>query len=150
MAQMSQDDILARSGICPAEFLTHTKNTSVLMTMLPAIVRSRLPRIPSIRRSVSMYGLANRHKISSGGSRHSSGRSSTSSWTPDAGIANAMVLSDTRNLIEEEETTDYFFESASSDDECTTGFRASKGKNLEMEVLENNSGIGWKFANQGD
>jgi hypothetical protein len=150
MAQMRQKDPTSITTNRPfaAEFTTRNKQ-SMLFTMLPAVVQSHLPRLPSIRRSVSMYGLANRRKSAQTDSRPSSGGSSTGSRTPDGGYNTALVLSHSRAMVAEEEVATYFAESASSDEDSSAEFRRRKGKNVVMEVAETKSGIGWKFANQG-
>lgn len=152
MAQLHQKDPALAPQPRPfsAEFSTHTTASSMFFTMLPAVVQSHLPRLPSIRRSVSMYGLAKRRKSKPTDSRPSSGTSSAGSRTPEGGYTNALVLSDARAIMADEEMSAYFVESASSDEESTSGFQRSKGKSIGMEVAESKSGIGWKFANQGE
>jgi hypothetical protein len=125
-----------------ADFTPRTKESSMLYSMLPTAVQSRLPRLPSLRRSVSMYGLATRHK--SADSRPTSG-----ARTPD--YASAVVLSGSGALSTEEDIAGYFVESLStSSDEDAPQTSISKGRQPSgMELTESRSGIGWKFANQG-
>ncbi len=131
------------------QFASNAQKSSMLFSMLPSAVQSRLPRLPSIRRSVSMYGLAHRSRFAPAELSTSSGGSSTGSRTPDGAYTNALVLSDTRTMVTEEEVAGYFVENASSDEESTAGFERRKRKNTMTEVAESKSGIGWKFANQG-
>ncbi|KUJ17176.1 uncharacterized protein LY89DRAFT_685106 [Mollisia scopiformis] len=151
MAQMRQRDAMSTSSIRPlsADFLPRPKEASMLFSILPSAVQFRLPRLPSIRRSVSMYGLASRRK--SAGSRPSTGSSTSSGTrTPDVGYTSAMVLSEGRTMMADEDIAGYYVESVStSDDE---GLQSKAGKERQpqrMELTEGASGIGWKFANQG-
>lgn len=126
-----------------ADFAPRTKEASMLYSMLPSAVQSRLPSLPSLRRSVSMYGLATRRK--SADSRPASG-----ARTPE--YASAMVLSGAGALSTEEDIAGYLVESLSiSSDEDVPQKSTSKGSQpLGMELTESRSGIGWKFANQGE
>ena len=124
-----------------ADFGPRTKEPSVFYSMLPSAVQSRLPRLTSLRRSVSMYGLTSRRN--GAGSRPSSSTSSGSS-TPNAEYANAMVLSGSRAV--EEELTRYAVEPGLLDEELP---QAANRKRQLMVLTESQSGIGWKFANQG-
>lgn len=150
MAQLRQRNptSVSRNRPFSADFGAHTKESSMLFSMLPTAVQSRLSRLSSIRRSVSMYGLANRRKSVPEQSRPSSGRSSTGSRTPDGTYTNALVLSDARTRVANDEVAGYLVESASSDEESTTDLR-TKRRDAGMEIAESKSGIGWKFANQG-
>lgn len=122
----------------------------MLYSMLPSAVKSRLPRLPSLRRSVSLYALAPRRKRAD--ERPGTGSSTSSGVrTPDGmgGYRGAMVLSG----MGEEEMVDYYTVESlgTSDDEVE---KAKDGKERQrqerrMELTENVSGIGWKFANQG-
>ena len=116
-----------------ADFAPRTKQSSMLYSILPSAVQSRLPRLPSLRRSVSMYGLATRRKVDS--SRPGSG-----SRTPEM----TMVLSGARVT----EELGYEIESLSSDDDLANTGSTGKGRQT-MELTESKSGIAWKFANQG-
>ena len=57
-----------------------------------------------------------------------------------------MVLSDTRTMVADDGLVDYFVDTVSSDEETVM---PRKGRTQDMELTENKSGIGWKFANQG-
>jgi len=126
------------------ELNSHTREGSMLYAMLPSVVKSRLPHLSSLRRSVSMYGLATRRK--SADSRLTSG-----SRTPEAGYTSAMVLSGSRAMVSEEDMTGYFAESvATSSDEDISPSPTPKGRRSQrMDLTESKSGIVWKFANQG-
>ncbi|PMD47641.1 hypothetical protein L207DRAFT_576408 [Hyaloscypha variabilis F] len=144
MAQTRQRDLPAtlRSRPLSADFATRTKEASMLYSLLPSAVKSRLPRLPSLRRSVSMYGLATRRK--SADSRPPSG-----AQTPE--YTSAMVLSGAGTLASEEDIAGYLVESLStSSDEDVPQTSTGKGRQTSrMELTESRSGIGWKFANQG-
>ncbi|KAK0129293.1 hypothetical protein ONS95_001226 [Cadophora gregata] len=149
MAQLRQRNPRPAPPTRPlSEFLPRTKEPSMLFSLLPSAVQSRLPRLPSLRRSVSMYGISRKRKVSV--SRPSSGSSTSSASsgmrTPEQGYTSAMVLSDARNMMADDGVVDYLVESASSDED-TSMPRA--GRNQRLELTENKSGIGWKFANQG-
>ena len=103
-------------------------------SMLPSAVQSRLPRLPSLRRSVSMYGLSTRPKGIDYRGPGSGNR------TPDM----AMVLSGTRVTGE----LTYEIESSSSEEDPANIRSMGKGRQT-MELTESSSGIGWKFASQG-
>jgi len=126
-----------------ADFAPRTKEASMLYSMLPSAVQSRLPRLPSLRRSVSMYRLATRRK--SADSKPTSG-----TRTPE--YASAMVLSGGGTLNGEEDIAGYFVESLSiSSDEDIPQTSTGKGRRTSgMELTESRSGIVWKFANQGN
>jgi hypothetical protein len=126
------------------ELNPRSREASMLYAMLPSVVKSRLARLPSLRRSVSMYGLATRRK--SADSRLTSG-----SRTPEAGYTSAMVLSGSRAMVSEEDMTGYFAESvATSSDEDISPSPTPKGRRSQrMDLTESKSGIVWKFANQG-
>ena len=82
-----------------------------------------------------MYGLATRRKD------NVLSRPGSGSRTPDM----AMVLSGARIM----EEMGYEIDSLSSDDDLTNMASAGKRKPM-MELTESRSGIGWKFANQGN
>ena len=144
MAQIPLRDLPAtlRNRPLSADFAPGAKEPSMLYSMLPSAVQSRLPRLPSLRRSVSMYGLATRRK--SAVSRPASG-----ARTPE--YASAMVLSSAGALNTEDDIAGYFVESISnSSDDDVPQTSTSKGRQPSgMELTESRSGIGWKFANQG-
>jgi hypothetical protein len=126
MAQLRQRNPTPRNRPFAADFAPHAKE-SMFYLMLPSAVQSRLPRLPSLRRSVSMYGLATRRKNAD--SRPASSTSSSSS-TPKAGYTNAMVLSSSRNVDEE------FVESRDKD----LSQILNKGRQT-IELTESRSGI---------
>lgn len=126
--------------------------------MLPSAVKSRLPRLPSLRRSVSLYGLASRRRSEDERQRPGTGSSTSSGSgmrTPDGsagGGFGTMVLAEGLGG----EIVDYYtVESVvTSDDEVEKGSGGSKGgkgrgQERRVELTESVSGIGWKFANQG-
>lgn len=119
----------AGSALCPPT----PKDSSMLLSMLPSAVRGRLPRLPSLRRSVSLYGLKGRN------------RTKSQPGTPP-NEDTAMVLS--RSSIGDAGTgimrTNIFIED-SEDDRDVMG----KCQRRTMELTEGKSGIGWKFAGQG-
>ena len=49
-------------------------------------------------------------------------------------------------MMADDGLVDYFVEHVSSDEETVM---PRKGRTQNMELTENKSGIGWKFANQG-
>lgn len=142
---MRQQNLSApiRNRPLSADFAPRTKEASMLYSMLPSAVQSRLPRLPSLRRSASMYGLATRRK--SADSRPTSG-------TRTREYASAMVLSGGGTLTSEEDIAGYFVESLStSSDEDIPQTSTGKGRRTSgMELTESRSGIVWKFANQGN
>ncbi|KAG0649211.1 hypothetical protein D0Z07_4532, partial [Hyphodiscus hymeniophilus] len=117
-----------------ADFAPRAKPSSMLFSMLPSAVQSRLPRLSSLRKSVSMYGLATVRR------GHGSRGPWSGSRTPDM----AMVLSGARPT----EELGYEIDSLSSDDELTKLDDAGMRRPM-VELTESTSGIGWKFANQG-
>ena len=110
------------------ELNSHTREASILYAMLPSVVKSRLARLPSLRRSVSMYGLATRRK--SAESRLTSG-----SRTPEAGYTSAMVVSGSRAMVSEEDMTGYFVESVanSSDEDISPSPTPKGGRSQRMD-----------------
>lgn len=144
MADLRQRNLPAtiRNRPLSADFAPRTKEASMLYSMLPTAVQSRLPRLLSLRRSVSMYGSATRRKAAD--SRPASG-----SRTPE--YASAMVLSSAGLLNSEEDIAGYFVENLStSSEEDVPQTETGKGRQPSgMELTESRSGIGWKFANQG-
>jgi hypothetical protein len=95
---------------------------SMLYSLLPSAVQNRLHRLPSVRTSVSTYGLRWRARPRSMSPAEESG---------------ALVLTDL------EEVRDC----SSEDSEQGQGFGPSEGKTAEPS--ETRSGIAWKFACQG-
>ena len=133
-----QAPTISRIRPLSADFAPRPKE-SMLYSMLPSVIQCRLPRLPSIRRSVSMYGSVARRKSTASDSRPNSGMRIS-----DAGFTSAIVLSGAR----EEEVAEYIVESASDEDASRPGTGEGRQPG-EMELTESSSGIGWKFANQG-
>jgi hypothetical protein len=123
--------------------LTPRPKDSMLYSFLPSAVQSRLPRLQSLRRSISMYGLATKRKAPDLDSRPSSG-----TRTPELGYTSAMVLSGSAETRYDEQM-DYVVESASSDEDTSRPGTGESRQVSGMELRESTSGIGWKFANQG-
>lgn len=145
MAQIRQRNTVPRPRPLSADFLTYPKEASMLYSILPSAVQSRIPRLPSLRRSVSIYGLS---KFAD--SRASSIGSSTSGTrTPDGAYTSAMVLSD-RQAMAEEDMAGYYAESVGTSEDEALQTKASRERQPQrVDMTENASGIGWKFANQG-
>jgi hypothetical protein len=123
-------------SVDPTGYGPTPKESSMLMSILPSMVQSRLPSIPSLRRSVSAYGLKARRGIRS--------RPGT---PPDD--RTAMILSGSR--VEELGSvtgTDYFGDETSSGEEDARG-RLNGDRRRNVELTEGRSGIVWKFAGQG-
>lgn len=106
------------------------KQSSMLYSMLPSAVQNRLPRIPSLRRSVSLYGIAGRRKSSSA----TGSSSSTRPVTPEEAAAYGAVV-----LRERTEEVGLF-----------EGREDPFRQRGIGDVLEEKSGIGWKHAGQGE
>jgi len=119
-----------------ADCTPHTNSPSMLLSMLPSAVQSRLPNLSSLRE----------HSNSTDGGQYDSRRNSVSttpgsgSRTPVAGIGNAMVLSSA--ILEES----LFVTECTSEEEASTPATDSKRR---QSVADEKYGIGWKFANQG-
>jgi len=118
-----------------ADCTPRTSSPSILLSMLPSVVQSRLPKLSSLRR----------HSNSTDEGQYDSRRSSISatgsgSRTPIAGIDNAMILSNAR-LEDSLHITECM-----SDEGASTPPLGSKRRQL---VTDEKNGIGWKFANQG-
>src|SRR5436189_5409698 len=62
---MAQQRYSRGFATAPPPVIPTTKESSILMNMLPSLVQSRMPRLPSIRRSVSIVGLRARRGIRS-------------------------------------------------------------------------------------
>ncbi|KAI9642161.1 hypothetical protein NHQ30_008963 [Ciborinia camelliae] len=123
-------------------FTQNSKEVSMLYSMLPSIVQSRLPRIPSIRSSVNIYGLVSGRKSESTISGASSPESIWSSSTM------TLTGGQTSTSSDGEITDSYFPEESLFSDEDTA--LAPRNKQLQLTKLsETKSGIGWKFASQG-
>ncbi|ESZ89780.1 hypothetical protein SBOR_9840 [Sclerotinia borealis F-4128] len=124
-------------------FTQNPKEASMLYSMLPTIVQSHLPRIPSIRSSVNIYGLVSGRK---------SGSTVSGATTPGSICSSSsMTLVGARTSVSSEgESMDSYFpeESLFSDEEIPQAPR-----NRQLQIMGSSettkSGIGWKFANQG-
>lgn len=125
-----------------AEFVSRNKEASMFYSILPSAVQSRLPRLPSLHRSASRYGLAT--KRNSANSRPPSGAGTPPDYTT------ALVLSGGA-LVGEEDTAGYVLDNLSnSSEEDILQMGSDKGRRTPgVELTESSSGIGWKFANQG-
>lgn len=144
MAQLGQQiPLVLHPRSLSADFSPPPTDVSMLYSILPLAVKSRLPRLPSFRRSVSMYRLGTRRK--SADSRPSTSSSSGSS-TPGA-YTSAMVLSNLKDLNGDDKLVYY---GEGSGDENLSGTSTPRERRASrLELTEVKSGIGWKFANQG-
>ncbi|TVY24909.1 hypothetical protein LHYA1_G005855 [Lachnellula hyalina] len=135
MAQLRPSPAISCIRPLSADFAPRPKD-SILYSILPSAVQCRIPRLPSLRRTVSMYGLAGRQRSTELDSRPSSGYG-----TPEPSYTSAMVLMGGR----EEE---YAVESVS--DEDTSRPSTGEGSHpVGMGLTDSSGGINWKFANQG-
>lgn len=132
--QRSQCRTAPRPRPLSADFFSHTpimsdeRQSSMLYSMLPSAVQNRLPRLPSLRRSVSAYGATGKGKSKSAPNSPPKTRPGTPDETEAYG---AVVL--------RESTTAALALERSSETE----------RRRALEVTEQSSGIGWKFAGQG-
>ena len=119
-----------------ADCTPRTNSHSMLLSMLPSVVQSRLPSLSSLRRhSNSTYG---EHY---GSRRKSVSAPGSGSRTPIAGLGNVMVLSSAK-LDEDSYMTECLSDEGSSTP-STIDYQRSQC------VADENNGIEWKFANQG-
>lgn len=111
-----------------------TYESSMLYSLLPNVVQSRLPRIPSIRSSVGLHG-----------TRKSA---STGTTTPEPAYQPAIVygVGQTMAASDGEETGSYFADETLYSEEDMA--RAQMRREL-LGLPETKSGITWKFAKQG-
>ncbi|TGO13542.1 hypothetical protein BTUL_0068g00510 [Botrytis tulipae] len=125
----------------PPTFTQNSKEASMLYSMLPSIVQSRLPRIPSIRKTVDIYGFVSGRKSESTLSGASTPGSLSSSST--------ITLVNERNSISSDGETDSYFidDSHSSDEDFPHPLKNRQLQTIGLSEIK--SGIGWKFANQG-
>lgn len=137
-----EPDFMMENQQCPPTS-THTlQEASLLYTMLPTIVQSRLPRLPSIRGSVNIYGLMGGRKSESSlyGADTPGSISSSSTMT--------LVGAQTSVSSDGESTESYYQEeSLFSDEEIPLSLRSRPLQTVA--ITESKSGIVWKFANQG-
>ncbi|TGO84314.1 hypothetical protein BPOR_0520g00020 [Botrytis porri] len=125
----------------PPTLTPNSKEASIFYSMLPNIVQSRLPRIPSIRKSVDIYGFVSGRKSESSLSGASTPGSLSSSST--------ITLVNERSSISSDGEPDSYFldDSHSSDEDFPQPLK--HGQLQKIGLSETKSGIGWKFANQG-
>ncbi|KAI9741414.1 MAG: hypothetical protein M1818_004220 [Claussenomyces sp. TS43310] len=136
-----------KSSPCPrplsadfASYVPAPSQESMLYSMLPAAVQSRLPRIPSLRRSVNMYGSATR----------TSKRATTSRPdTPPDDYRCAVVLRSATSNVKGGDVVDYYAEQTSEEEEDSGRFMSNRSERQGIDVTEGKSGIGWKYAGQG-
>lgn len=140
----------------PSDFAPSHKETSMLFSVLPTTVQSRLPRVPSFRRTVNtgMYGLTPKRKVSESESGLGSRSTSGSSTPPPAYTSTPTVVlarSEDANTATEVGTS-YFTETVQSEQYGLQYGARSKPSGRPQPVMEINdtrSGIAWKSANQG-
>jgi len=128
----------ARIRPLSAECMPRTNSPSMLMSMLPSAVQSRLPKLSPLR------GHSNSNSIDEedyGSRRSSVSAPGSGSRTPIAGIANAIVLSSDR-------VDESLYDTECMSDEGTS--TPPIGYSRRNVVADDRNGIGWKFANQGD
>jgi hypothetical protein len=110
--------------------------TSMLFNLLPTIIQNRLPKVPSLRRSLSSYGL---HALQQSPSLTNLSRSFSGTSTPAEDYSDAMSV-----------------QSFETDENA--GMLIRRRLSLEMssvtaveepKPVENKSGIQWRYANQG-
>ena len=133
---MTQNPSHPRSS--SADSSLRPKSPSMLYSILPSAVKSRLPGLPLLRRSSSTYGLTTPRIADP--SHPSSGLRA-----PDSTLAGAMLWSSP-----EVEGNLYFAERGVETSEEEAIAQMDKMKYRQAMILnENRSGIGWKFASQG-
>ncbi|KAL3421202.1 hypothetical protein PVAG01_07647 [Phlyctema vagabunda] len=119
------------------------RDSSTILSLLPAAVKSRLPRMPSIRQSVSTYGITRHSNVSV--SAPTSGTS-----TPGAPYASAMVLTRRSRALtttDGQDIREYYADGMSSEDEAALPKQRRKAQ--PAEISETKSGVNWKYASQG-
>ncbi|TEY38171.1 hypothetical protein BOTCAL_0492g00080 [Botryotinia calthae] len=126
----------------PLAFTQNVKEASMLYSMLPNVVQSRLPRIPSIRKSVDIYGFVSGRKSESTLSGANTPGSISSSST-------TTLINERSSISSDGETDSYFLDDSHSSDEDFPQLLKNGQLLQTIEFLETNSGIAWKFANQG-
>ena len=113
--------------------------TSTLYTMLPSIIQNRIPKLPSIRRSVSdFHGRSNHARTTSMSTQNSGSETPSPTYTSRQGSAtpNGWLTS----MMDVEE----------SNDASTYDRPISSSSTLPVfNSSETESGINWKYANQG-
>lgn len=114
---------------------------SRLYNMLPSVVQSRLPRLPSLRKSVSTYTLR---------SSPPSPRSRSGTSSPETAYYGTVVVRDSRN-DDMDDTTSLSLDTAttvsvSEDDDLAPPKKQLRRPN---EPTEAKTGIAWRIAYQG-
>ena len=113
--------------------------TSTLYTMLPSIIQNRIPKLPSIRRSVSgFHGRSNYARTTSMSAQNNGSETPSPTYTSKQGSVtpNGWLTS----MMDVEE----------SNDASTYDRPISSSSTLPVfNSSETESGINWKYANQG-
>ncbi|CAG8976022.1 hypothetical protein HYALB_00007549 [Hymenoscyphus albidus] len=117
-----------------ADIVQSNMSTSMLFSMLPSALQARIPRLSSLRRSVSSIALSQSLV---------SPTPTTGFHTPDMGYTTAMVLGRSNDLGGE------YGSSIDSDDEGLQMTTVAASSSEEIQLHENSTGISWKYANQG-
>ncbi|CAG8961951.1 hypothetical protein HYFRA_00013731 [Hymenoscyphus fraxineus] len=117
-----------------ADIVQSNMSTSMLFSMLPSALQARIPRLSSLRRSVSSIALSQSSV---------SPTPTTGFHTPEMGYATAMVLGRSNDLGGE------YGSGIDSDDEGLQMTTVVASSSEEIELHENSTGISWKYANQG-
>jgi hypothetical protein len=113
--------------------------TSTLYTMLPSIIQNRIPKLPSIRRSVSDFrGRSNHARTISTSAQNSGSETLPPTYTSRQGSVTSNGWSTAVTDAEE------------SNDASTYGRPISSSSTLPVfNSSETESSINWKYANQG-
>ncbi|PQE20113.1 glutathione-dependent formaldehyde-activating enzyme protein [Rutstroemia sp. NJR-2017a BBW] len=111
-----------------------TRESSMLYSLLPNVVQSRLPRIPSIRSSVGLQGIGK--------------AASTGTTTPEPGYPPASLYGAGQTTASSDggESGSYFADETLYSEE---DIPRTKARRELLELPETKTGIAWKFANQG-
>lgn len=131
--QRRATDSVSRRRPPSIDFAFLNPKNSMIYSFLPSVVRSRLPRRGSVHKPACTYGM----DVEIRGENHGTERH-PSEYASEIAIRPKESESDTTDL----ET--YF-------DESLSGFRGIKAAQAHssQNMPENQSGIDWKFANQG-
>ncbi|RDL35825.1 uncharacterized protein BP5553_06437 [Venustampulla echinocandica] len=139
----------------PSDFAPGRKESSMLFSILPSVVQSRIPRVPSFRRTVNtgMWGLASKRKAAESESGSESRSTSGSSTPPPAYTSTtAIVLARPKATDTTTKVGPNYFTEAVQLKEYALQFGSSStssGSAQVMEINDTRSGIAWKSANQG-
>jgi hypothetical protein len=109
------------------------EKASLLYSVLPKIVRTRIRRLPALRRSISQFALETDSSSSSPSSSRRTSRLYSDVSTPPPGYQSRISLSEPASDTE-------------GDDELQMRPLSSCSS---IGPVDNDSGIIWKFANQG-